>query len=221
MSSLPNYQLVRSHRRSLAIHISPNGDVIVKAPVFVPSFLIKRFVMDKSDWIERRLAHLQTLPSIKKRRYVEGEEYMYMGRKYILRFGNFKEITVTNTLNFPQFLSFRIEKELAEWYVRQAKVLISERVEYYSNHMGADFQTISFSDTSSKWGSCSHDNKLQFNWRLIMAPITVIDYVVVHELAHTFEHNHGRAFWRKVEIYKPAYKQYVKWLRDHGHILFQ
>lgn len=88
-----------------------------------------------------------------------------------------------------------------------------------SKKMNTKYKSIRFSDTFSKWGTCFPDNSLQSNWRLIMTPITVINYVVVHELAHTTEKNHGSRFWNKVSLYTPAYKQHRKWLDKNKHLL--
>ncbi len=73
--------------------------------------------------------------------------------------------------------------------------------------------------TKSQWGSCTHDNKLQFSWRLIMTPITVLNYVVIHELAHTTQKNHSRAFWDVVRRHCPSYNRQRKWLKEHGNSL--
>lgn len=219
MSEIPDFKLIRSHRRTLSIQITRDGELVVKAPIFLPAMFIKRFVLEKKDWIHKHLVQKYDTSTRQEKKYQEGEEFMYLGKKYLLHIGKFKEISLTDTLNFPDFLLFRIEKELTNWYIKQAKKLITERVEYYAKLMNADFTSIMFSDTISKWGSCSRDNSLQFNWRLIMAPILVIDYVVVHELVHTWEKNHGRKFWSKVGIYKPAYKQYRKWLNENSRKL--
>ncbi len=215
MPQIPEYTLIRAHRSSISLQITSSGEIIVKAPYLIPSFLINNFLMDKYDWIQKRLQHGHAHTK-RKHQYLDGEEFMYLGNIVKLRFGNFREISVTDTLNFPQFLSFRVKKELENWYMTQAKKLIQNRVVYHAKLMGTTYKKIFFSDTSSKWGSCSPDNTLQFNWRLIMAPILVIDYVVVHELVHTWEKNHGNEFWRLVAQYKPAYKQYRKWLNEHS-----
>ncbi len=212
MNQTIDFTIIRSRRRSLVIQITPGKEIIVKAPLLTPQFIIKRFVNDKRKWIEKQTAHMQKQ---KAKQYIEGEEFLYLGNIYKLHIGNYKHISIAsgNKLNFPNFLMFRAEKTLTSWYIKQAKEIITERTKHYSNVMHAEYKNITFSDTKSKWGTCDPDNSLQFNWRLIMAPITVIDYVVVHELVHTWEKNHKQAFWTKVRLYKPAYKQYIKWLK--------
>jgi len=182
-------------------------------------FFIKRFLSEKREWIDKYVEMAKKTKPLKRQTYQDGDEFMYLGKLYPLRFGRTQSITVTDTINIPSAIAFRVRKELADWYLGQAKTIITERVTHYSKVMNVEFVSIKFSDTSSKWGSCTHDNRLQFNWRLIMAPVLIIDYVVVHELAHTLHKNHSRKFWLEVARYKPAYKQYIKWLRDNARTL--
>ncbi|MFA6570498.1 MAG: SprT family zinc-dependent metalloprotease, partial [Bacteroidota bacterium] len=212
MTDAHNFELIRSHRRSVSIEINLKGKVIVKAPLFLPSFIINKFVRDKSEWITRKLKSLPVLPRKNTGALTEGDEILFLGKMYKIEAGNYKSITLKDKLYFPKALMFRIQKEITGWYISQAKKIITERVVYYSSLMKKEYRSIAFSDTISKWGSCTPDNRLQFNWRLIMSPILVLDYVVVHELTHTTEKNHRSKFWKEVAIYKPAYKQYVKWL---------
>ncbi len=216
MDGIPAFEIVRSHRRSISIHILPYGKVEVRAPHLVPAFVINRFVKDKSDWISKQVNRAKIFQPKINNKATESSEYLYLGKSYKFRIGAFKEITFTDSLNFPNFKLFRFQKELTQWYMTQAKKIITKRVAHYAAELETEYKEITYSDTTSKWGSCSRDNRLQFTWRLIMAPLLVIDYVVVHELVHTKHKNHGPAFWEEVRKYKPAYKQYIRWLKDHA-----
>lgn len=214
------YTLFRSNRRSIVITIAPTGVILVKAPYLLPKFVIDQFVERKKDWIEKKVAVTQKFPLRIKATIEEGDIYYYLGNPYTVTIDLYKQITVENgNLHFPKHLLFRGKVELTNWYIRQAKHSITERVNFYSRVMKTEYRTITYSDTSSKWGSCAPDNALQFNWRLVMAPLLVLDYVVVHELSHTKEKNHGPKFWRIVATYKPAYKQYIKWLKTNSNKL--
>lgn len=213
MNQIPDFTLIRSRRKSISIQITSHAEVIVRAPLRVSDKYIKKFVNEKSDWIKDRVMKMQ---KHRTKQYITGEEFLYLGNVHKLHIGNYKQIHVDDTLNFPDFLIFRAKKELLNWYIKQAKEIIIRRVEYHSKIMQAEYKSITFSDTKSKWGSCGHDNALQFNWKLVMCSLLVIDYVVVHELAHTLEKNHSRDFWRKVELYKPAYRQHRKWLETNS-----
>lgn len=110
------------------------------------------------------------------------------------------------------------EKEVL-FYRRMARDVIEQRCNYYSRLMNVNYNRIAIRDQKTRWGSCSSKKNLNFNWRLIMAPAGVLDYVVVHELSHLKEMNHSKRFWREVEQVMPEYKKYNNWLKENGHIL--
>jgi len=154
------------------------------------------------------------------KRYIDGEVFEYLGSKYALRVGDYTEIKIRDDkLLFPRALLFRAAKEIENWYIRQAKEIITAEVVRHAKEMRTSFTSITFADTKSQWGRCTADNRLQFSWRLIMAPFLVLRYVVVHELAHTIEKNHSRDFWKKVAQINPSYRQQLKWLRTDGNNL--
>lgn len=218
MATLPSPKIIRSLRRTLFLHVSSKGEVVVKAPIFIPDIIISQFIKEREDWIFKSLKQVESRKPTQKA-YKEGEEFLYLGDKYKLCIGDFKVISINNTLNIPDFMMFRIQKELTNWYIKQAQKIITSQVELLSRKMNTKYKSIRFSDTSSKWASCFPDNSLQFNWRLVMAPLMVINYVIIHELAHTIEKNHSRRFWSKVDLYTPAYKQHRKWLDKNKHLL--
>lgn len=213
-------RIIKSSRRSIALHVEPDGTVFVKAPKLMPDFLIRKFVDGHADWIEKQQKKVATHPKPQKRQFAHGEPFLFLGETYTLDVGPHKAITLADSrLLFPRHLNFRVQKELVAWYQKMAAFEIKKHVKAYAKIMRVEFGEIYFSDTKSKWGSCSHDNRLQFNWRLIMAPTIVLRYVVIHELAHTMEKNHSQAFWRIVARYNPSYRQQVKWLKEHGETL--
>lgn len=219
MSTIPEPHIIRSRRSSIQLYISPDGEVIVKAPHLAPKFVINHFVNSKKDWIEKTLAKVQQrIP--KKKVYQEGEEFLFLGKVLTLKFYNGIHIVPKDDiLYFPKALQFRIKKELESWYQKQAQDIIAKRVRHHAGLMNATYADIFFSDTSSKWGTCFADNRLQFNWRLVMTPLMVLDYVVIHELTHTTEKHHQDRFWRRVRLFTPAYKQHRKWLEQNAHLL--
>lgn len=213
------FKIIRSNRVSISLQVEDNGELIIKAPCLMPKFLINRFIKEKNDWILETLEKINKTKSV-KRKYVEGEKFLFLGKEYSLHLGNYSKIFLeNNNLNFPKVLFFRIEKELKDWYIKNAKEKINQRLEFHSRKMGREYKTIIFSDTKSKWGTCFHDNSLQFNFRLIMAPLMVMDYVIIHELTHIREKNHSFKFWKNVELFTPAYKQHRKWLKENGKTL--
>jgi len=213
-------KIIRSKRRSLALTITPDATLIVKAPQFLPQFLINSFIKSHREWIDKQLEKLETRPKIIAKQYKNGEEFLFLGMKLKLEYRDVSDIIMKdNLLIIPQLLQFRAQKQLIAWYKKQARQIITKQVDYYSEQMKTEYTSLTFSDTKTQWGSCTHDNKLQFSWRLVMTPITVINYVVIHELAHTFEKNHSREFWEIVNKFSPSYRRQKKWLKEYGSTL--
>jgi predicted metal-dependent hydrolase len=220
MAEIKADSIIRSHRGSLTLHITPDGKIIVNAPILLPNFLINRFLHEKQEWIHKKLLEVHKRPQATIKQYTEKENFLFLGKHYPLVFTTGTHIMIKEeTLYFPKALHFRAKKELENWYIAQAKEIITRRVTVHAEKMKAEYKNLRFSSTKSKWGTCFPDNSLQFNWRLIMAPLLVIDYVVIHELAHTTEKNHSQDFWRKVRLYTPAYRQHREWLNENGHLL--
>lgn len=217
--TIPEPKIIRSRRSSISIEINKHGELIVKAPRLIPMFMIDQFIASKKEWIEKTLEKVQKrIPA--KKNYREGETFLFLGQEYQLKFYNGIHIVAKNgILYFPKALAFRMQKELHKWYRDQAKDIITKRVMYHAEKMHATYKDIFFSDTSSKWGTCFADNRLQFNWRLVMTPLMVLDYVVIHELTHTTEKHHQDSFWRRVRLFTPAYRQHRKWLEQNAHVL--
>lgn len=110
-------------------------------------------------------------------------------------------------------------KAMENRYREAARARFESRVAYYHRRTGGSYTSITVRDQKSRWGSCSSRGTLSFNYRLIFAPPVILDYVVVHELCHLTHMNHSKDFWNMVAGFMPEYKEYRKWLRDHGHEL--
>lgn len=217
MSSSVNIKIIRSKRKTISFQVTNDARLIIKAPLGISRLYIEKLANQKTEWIQQRMGKVQKRLLFREKRYTDGEEFFYLGEKYCFKIGNYTAITLReNFLLFPQVLLFRANKELVIWYKRQAQNILTRRTMLYANQMKVIYKSITFSDTKSQWGSCTADNKLQFNWRLVLAPYAVIDYVIVHELVHTIEKNHTWIFWSKVRFVLPAYNQRRKWLTVHG-----
>jgi predicted metal-dependent hydrolase len=208
--------IIKSSRKTIALQIDPIGTLLVKAPFRTSDKKIEDFIRDHTEWIEKKLWELSRQSQNNRKE----NEYLFLGKIVTLQLGNYTSISVQDDkLLFPVGLLFRTEKELTKWYIHQAKEIITEQVEKCAQEMAADFKEITFSDTRSQWGRCTSDNRLQFSWRLVMAPLLVLNYVVVHELVHTKEKNHSQMFWMKVRNFNPSCKMQIKWLKENGHTL--
>ncbi len=111
-------------------------------------------------------------------------------------------------------------EQLEKWYRREAAAVFEEKAEEFAKRLHVSFEDIRIKDQKSRWGSCSSKRNMNFNWRLLMAPEPVCDYVIIHELCHLIHMNHSADFWNLVESICPDYRQYKKWLREKGKLLY-
>ena len=117
---------------------------------------------------------------------------------------------------FVKPLSADLSESKRNVYIRKAKETITKRVSYFARLMGVSYRNITIREQKTRWGSCSSEKNLNFNWKLILAPPEVLDYVVVHELCHLKEMNHSKAFWDEVGKVMPEYETYKLWLKENG-----
>lgn len=216
-------KIIRSiKRKTLTIQINPDATITVSAPYFVPNTSINNFLKEKEEWIKQKLQEIQTRNTIAKpKEFNKGEEFLFLGKKYQLETRQNKTniVELNDKIYVASFNKNNIKLYLTSWYKQQALRTIKQRVEYYAPRAGLTYNTIKITEAETRWGSCSSDKNLNFNWRLIMAPLPVIDYVVSHELAHLEEMNHSRQFWERVRKIFPIYRQYNTWLKRNGHTL--
>ena len=215
-------KVIRSKRKTISLQVSDDATLTIRAPFEVSEEIINRVILKHSNWIEKKKKEMQ-LRDIKfsKKEFINGEGFLYLGNYYRLRLVENQE----TPLNFENgfFLSkeylARAEDIFIDWYKERAYEKISERVKWYAQKRGFKYNKINITNAQKRWGSCSCLNNLNFSWRLIMAPLSVIDYVVVHELVHLVEKNHSRAFWNKVKMLMTDYKKHQEWLKKNGHLL--
>jgi predicted metal-dependent hydrolase len=216
-------QIIRSKRRTLALQVTPDASLIVRAPEKVSEETIFTFVQKKIKWIlhHQKLARESFRPSV-KREFVDGERFLYLGEWHTLFV--IQDVTRPIVFNEKKFLfseSFLSDaKQLFEqWYRKQAYEVIKDRVRLYAETAGLSFKRISITGAWKRWGSCEPKGTLNFSWRLIMAPMKIVDYVIVHELVHLEERNHSRNFREKVRLLFPNYQQAEMWLKDNRWLL--
>ncbi len=211
-------RIVRSWRRSLSIHVLEGGIVEVRAPQLTPSSVIERFVSEKSEWIGRILARQKERPTAKKKTYQEGELFLLAGEEYVLHVTDGASITTLGKqIFFPKRYVSVGPKKMKEWYVNQARKITTDRLKFFGTLGKFQYSGPTITDAKTRWGSCSGTNGISFSWKLVMAPMRIIDYVVIHELCHTVHHDHSVRFWSLVGKFYPEYSASRTWLRRNGH----
>ena len=213
-------RLVRSGRRkSVGIYVR-DGQVVVRAPLREPLERITRFVNAKQHWIRAHLQHQQETLARGQHTFVEGDRFylFHQPLRLTLAAGRPAGVTVAGEhlrVVCPRPTDSRAVKTLLEdWYRQTASQHFAQRVEHFAKTLALEPAAIAIRRYKTRWGSCTRDRKLQFNWLLLMAPKEVIDYVVVHELAHIRHFNHSADFWRLIGSQLPDYAQQRLWLKQ-------
>lgn len=217
MSEIIIDKIIRSKRRTIALTVSADAMLIVRAPMAVSMGYINNLVFEKRAWITAKKKQALARGALTPRKeFVNGERFLYMGECYALKIEKCRAITLEDHIYFPEKHLKRARAKMTAWYKQKALEEIAERAKHYSALTGWRFTSLSITSAQKRWGSCGPRGALHFSWRLIMAPRHIIDYVVVHELAHIPERNHSSRFWNKVEMVLPDCKERRNWLKEHG-----
>lgn len=176
-----SFEIIYSNRKTLAIQVTADGSVKIRAPKHCSKAVIENFLKKKEAWVLKYVAKAKQNPPAGKRSLSASERTRYM---------------------------------------QTAKDIFTYKTAYYASIMHVTYGRISIREQKTRWGSCSSLGNLNYNWRLILAPEEVLDYIVVHELAHRKEMNHSQAFYAIIASTLPDYKKPQKWLRDNGQSLW-
>lgn len=219
------YQVVRSPRKTADIIIERDGSVLVRAPEWVDDDQVENLVKSKHYWIYQGLAEWRDLNATRVlREYKGGEGFLYLGRAYrLLLVADQQEPLLLKDGRFQLRRELVEQGELAaakaafrDYYVARGIQRISERVAYFSPKAGVAPSGFDVRELGHRWASCSPTGNLAFHWKCMMAPQTIIDYIVVHELCHLHHHDHTSAFWNEVDKVMPDYRERKEWLKKNG-----
>ncbi len=220
------YIVNRRKRKTIGISITIEDGLKIAAPQHLTRRQIEEVIYSKSSWIIKKLDALEKLNTDKKE-YEIGEKFLYLGKEYILHKiesidQDLPRITIDNTrivIYAPAGILAQkeyIRKLIISWYIEQANHILPERMKWLCEKTKIYPAKVRIKEQKSRFGSCSTKRNINLNWRLIMAPIEVLDYVIVHELCHLKEMNHSKAFWALVESIVPEYKKHRDWLKKNG-----
>lgn len=219
-------KIIRSKRKTIALQITDSATLIIKAPINVDDNAIMKIVEKHEKWINQKKKEIESRIKFCQKQFVNGEGFLYLGRYYKLKIVDNQDIPLKLIL-YGNEKGFYLKKDalpqakeiFIQWYKKAAYEVISERVNWYAQKRNFKYNKVKITDAKKRWGSCSPLGNLNFSWRLIMAPLPVLDYVVVHELVHLEEKNHKEDFWIKVKLLTPDYERHKEWLNKNGHIL--
>lgn len=216
-------EVIRTNRRKSADIRVEEGAVSIVVPSHTPCERIHQLLIAKRRWIKEKITLHQEMTPASSKRYVSGEAFSYLGRNYRLKVksGNFAPVKLLNgrllvTVPSGTEQPHMVRNALIRWYKRQAEQKLSEKVNRFAPTVGVEPAGVGIRAFKSRWGSCTAKGKLEFNWRIMMAPNRMVDYVVVHELCHLIRHDHSPEFWREMARVMPDYQDCREWLRDNA-----
>ncbi|PBB07136.1 hypothetical protein CKW00_00340 [Salimicrobium humidisoli] len=223
------YFIYSHERKNMKIAVDLVNGVVVYAPPSLAEEKIQDLVQQKAPWI---LSKIKELGEVKEpaapKEFVSGEKLPYLGRNYKLKV--YKEAVPSASFKFHQgkFLAVvprnwsqedvqrSLEQKLIDWYKAHGFLKIKERVQRYQQYLGVSPRSVSLRNQQKRWGTCTPEGNIYLNWRILLAPVHVIDYIIVHELAHLAVPEHSDKFWNLIRSVLPDYEAQKEWLRIHG-----
>lgn len=217
--SVSKPKIIRSKRKTIALVVQSNGELFVRAPQRTTLKEINAMLEKHADWVIKKQAEVKARQAaLPAHQFVDGEEFLFLGENHSLELVQLAKPTLAlhGTFQLAKSVEGQTKEMFERWYKNQARQIFNERITYYAEKHGFDVEQVKLSSARTRWGSCSSKGYINLTWRLVMAPLEIIDYVVVHELCHLREANHSPAFWAQVAAILPDYKVRRKWLKENG-----
>ena len=220
------YSIRRSARRkkTVAVTVDASGGVLLVAPVQLSIGELDAMVRRKAPWIDKQMRRIGAQESTPfPREFVSGESILYLGRHYRLKVCSQKTgdaklrgrwLQVPTPAGADQ--TDQVRAALISWLRRRAEEHLPERVKAWRMKVGVSMPKVLVADQRKRWGSCDQGGTIRLNWRIIQAPMRLVDYVVVHELVHLLHRGHGRDYWQAVGRFMPGYERRREELGELG-----
>lgn len=209
------YNLILKNKKNISIKIDFNGSIIVYSPIGIDMIFIEKLLVKNQEWI------LNNISKMKKINNEDNKKIIFLGKDFFIKIENCenekiyidKDVIIIRT---KVTSNKYVKKMLSSWYKEQANVIIKKRVEMLSVKCNLFPSKIIIKNQKSIWGSCNTKKEVRLNWRLILMPKFVMDYIIIHELCHIKYMNHSKEFWDLVSYYKHNYKEAKEWLKENG-----
>ena len=217
---VPDY-IERSKRRTLTLTVLKNGTVVVKAPLSMKDSVINKFVESKQNWIQEKLRFVNKTND-KFEDVIQYRKFLLYANEYSLLMSDVKKIEVNDSFQIviPKKTDpAKVLKILKNWYKKIAKSVLADRICYLEDKIRLKSNMFKICDSKGKWGSCNSKGVVSLNWRVIMLPPQIIDYVIIHELCHLVEMNHSKNFWTLVSKFLPNVSELKKKIKEYGFLL--
>lgn len=212
-------KIIKSVRKSISLRVLESWEVILKTPLFTSKKFIDDFLFKHKDWITKRQVQVNNQKTIS---FLEWEDILFLWEKYeLILEENLNKKLIFNWERFILNSKYReVAKEIfIDFYKKQAKRYFEERVIFFAQKYNLEYREIKISKAKWKWWSCNSKKNLSFVYNLMLADKSIIDYVIIHELAHTKQMNHSPRFWEEVKKMMANYQEYRLWLKKYWNTL--
>lgn len=216
-------EVIRTSRKKTASIKVDDAIVSIVVPQHLPEEKIDDLLKRKNRWIKEKISKHRAIQPINPKQYLSGEAFPYLGRNYRLKVlkGEFTPVKFSEgrliaTLPDGDKHPHMVRNALVRWYNKQAEPKLIEKTRRYAQIVGVEPDKVGIKTYKARWGSCNSKGHIDYNWKLIMAPHSVIDYVVVHELCHLKHFNHSKNYWHQVERIMPEYREHQAWLKANS-----
>ena len=218
---------IKRTKRKKTVSLLIKGDqVCLVIPKKLTQQRIDEILVKKTRWIQKKLYEnrLHKLPSAKT--YVDGEMFTYLGKNYRLnckegeqigvrlKGGELRSVVQCGLSDVDEAQTHR--KQIKDWYEQRAFEVLTKRTLMHAEALKVHPKSLKVKSYKARWGSCSAKGDIGYNWKIVIAPQRIVDYVIFHELSHLFHHDHSEHFWSQVEKYVPDYRESRSWLKKNG-----
>lgn len=213
-------KIIKSKRKTISIFIERDGSVSARVPENISDDGLTQVLKSKEYQIHKNLAEWEQLNDKKtNREYVNGQSFLYLGRNYRLSFvneGDKKLVLKNGRFLLPKQFQNKAKDLFVEFYKEKLNEKIHPILARYKGQIGVNPNDVKVMELQHRWASCSTKGNLNFHWKCAMAPIDVLNYIVVHELVHLIHPNHTHAFWNEIDKVIPNYDRLMRWLKENG-----
>jgi len=216
--------IFRSKRKVLSLYVDPRGQLIVRAPLGMSDKRIFDFVKSKEEWIANRRRQIMQ-NSYLNQNVLTYQTFYFLGEELTPVVSNSAKVITKsgNVLLLPQKIVSqgvdKTQKKIKKWMMENAKIIIEQRATYFSQRLKLRHASISINNNKTRWGVCDKQGNIILNWRTVMLPANLLDYILVHEFCHLLEFNHSKQFWAVVESILPDWKATRRHLKQLNWIL--
>jgi len=220
-----NIDIKKTNRKKTVSFQIEKGIVKILVPKHLDKSRIDKLIKSKSKWIKTKLSKVDQILPYRKKDYVSGEDFLYLGKHYRLKILKGKKYNIELTDKYLKITikshtkDNKIKRLLKKWYFNNADNYLSELTNEISKKTGLNYRSVKVRNYKSRWGSCSSNGKIYYNWKIIMAPIRIIKYVICHELAHLKVYNHSPKFWMLLRSMYPNLDDAKTWLIKNKNTL--